>query len=269
MIDSILSQIFSSQWRVIVIVSALLLATAEAGFRRGLRLHRTKDDARRGQIGGVQGAIFGLLGLLLGFTFAMSVARFDARRGLVLEEANAIGTTFLRAALLPESHQVTVEKLLREYVEVRLEFYRPGTDESSQALVESETAKLQRALWSHAVAAGKEAPSPLTTSFITSLNDTIDLDTKQLNAMRAHVPGAVWLLVLAVAVSGAWACGYSAGSSGARSSFSNFLLPLLIAVAITLIADLDRPRKGLIGVSQRPLLDLKASIQPETSSLTK
>src|SRR5882672_2785165 len=96
MIDETLSRIFTSQWLVIGTVSVVFLASAEIGFRLGLSLYRTKDDARKGQIGGIQGAMLGLLALLLGFTFAMAVSRYDEKRELVLQEANAIGTTYLR-----------------------------------------------------------------------------------------------------------------------------------------------------------------------------
>jgi hypothetical protein len=94
-----------------------MLAFSEIGFRIGLRLYATKDAARKGQIGGIQGAVPGLLGLLLGFTFAMAVDWYDTRRDLVLKEANAIGTTYLRASLLPDTHQDPVKDLLRHYVE--------------------------------------------------------------------------------------------------------------------------------------------------------
>ena len=260
MLDQILAQIFTSQWIVIAVASALLLGATEFGFHFGLRLYRTKDDARRGQIGGIQGAMLGLLALLLGFTFAMAVGRYDARRGLVLSEANAIGTTYLRADLLPATHQLAVENLLRRYVDVRLDFYAAGEDKQKQAAAERNAVQLQRELWSQAVAAGKEAPTPLIPIFINALNETIDLDATRMNALRTRVPGAVWLLVLSVAVWGCCASGYGAGASGARNGFANFVLPLLIAVVITLIADLDRPRGGLIGISQQPLLDLKESI---------
>ena len=262
MIDEILRQIFTNQWRVIVIVSLFLLAAAELGFRFGLRLHRAKDEARKGQIGGVQGAMLGLLALLLGFTFAMAVGRYEKRRELVLDEANAIGTTYLRASLLPPAHQAAVEDLLRRYVDVRLEFYGAGADRAGQAAAEKDAAKIQRELWSHAIAAGKETPSPIVATFINTLNETIDLDAARLHALRTHVPGAVWLLVLAVSACGCCASGYGAGASGARSTFANVSLPLLIAVVITLIADLDRPRHGLIGINQQPLLDLKGSLAP-------
>lgn len=261
MIDSILTHIFASQWRVFAIASVLLLAAAEFGFRLGVRLHRTKDEARKGQISGMQGAMLGLLGLLLGFTFSMSVGRYETRRELVLQEANSIGTTYLRASLLPEAHQKEVENLLRRYVDVRLDFYNAGEVKAKQVAAEQSAARIQGQLWANAVASAKEAPTPPVTSFISALNDTIDLDATRLNALRTRVPGAVWLLVLVVAACGSCASGYGAGASGARSGFTNMVLPLLIAVAVTLIADLDRPRGGLIRINQQPLLDLRQSLQ--------
>jgi hypothetical protein len=259
-LDSLLASIFSDQIRVILFVGVLLLGLTEIGHRRGLRLHHAKDEPRKGQIGGVQGAILGLLALLLGFTFSMAVDRYETRRDLVLREANSIGTTYLRASFLPEAHKAAVENALRRYVDARLAFYDAGNDTVKLAAVEADTVRLQNELWAHTVAAGKMAPSPLTVSFVNSLNETIDLDATRLNAMRWHVPGAVWLLVLVVAAAGCYATGFSAGTTCARTTFSNLILPLLIAVVITLISDLDRSRVGLIGVSQQPLVDLKAGL---------
>ncbi len=260
--DKLLASIFANQWLVILIVGLLLLGLAELGFRAGLRLHRTRDEARKGQIGGVQGAVLGMLGLLLGFTFAMAVGRYETRRSLVLEEANALGTTYLRASFLPATHQAGVEDLLRRYVDVRLAFYEAGADLAKRNAAESEAVMMQRELWALTVIASKEAPSPLTATFVTALNETIDLDATRLNALRSRVPGAVWMLVLVLAGAGCYASGYGAGASGVRIGFANILLPLLIAVVITLISDLDRPHHGLIGISQQPLIDLKASFSP-------
>jgi hypothetical protein len=178
----------------------------------------------------------------------------------VLQEANSIGTTYLRASLLPDTHKIVVEEMLRRYVDVRLDFYNAGIDTKKIIEAENETAALQREMWAHATAAAEEAPTPITATFIDTLNDTIDLDASSLAALRAKVPSAVWLLVLFVAGIGCCSCGYGAGASGSRSIFSNAMLPLLVAVVITLIADLDRPRQGLVGISQQPLLDLKASL---------
>ena len=233
----------------------------KSGFRAGRRLFVTKDEPRKGQIGGIQGAVLGLLALLLGFTFSMAVGRYENRRDLVLKEANAIGTTYLRASFLPEAQATAVEGLLRSYVDVRLDFYSAGNDSNKIAAAEEETARLQRELWVQTVAAAKEAPSPITATFINALNETIDLDATRLNALRSRVPSAVWLLVLIVAGAGCFASGYGAGASGERTGFSGGMLPVLIAVVITLIADFDRPRQGLISVSQQPLLDLKQSFQ--------
>src|SRR5271156_6037340 len=103
--DRFLVFIFANQWLVIAIVGLLLLVVTEWGFRAGLRLHLAGDEPRKGQIGNIQGAVLGMLGLLLGFTFAMAVGRYEARRSLVLNEANDIGTTYLRASFLPTAHQ--------------------------------------------------------------------------------------------------------------------------------------------------------------------
>lgn len=213
--EDLLNHIFSSQWRVVIFVTALLLLLAELGFRQGLRLH--EDEARKAQIGPLQGSVLGLLALLLGFTFAMAMQRYDIRRDLVVQEANAIGTTFLRASFLPEPHRAEVENLLRRYVDVRLGFYAAGDDAAKIAAEEKAAADIQRRLWSHAVAAGQTSNSPLTASFVSALNDTLDLDATRFAAMRNRVPATVWLLLLAVAGCGCWATGYGAGATGRRS----------------------------------------------------
>lgn len=260
MIDSLLTQIFSNQWRVIVIVSILLLAVTELGFRFGLRVYRAKDEARKGQVSVVLAAILGLLGLLLAFTYAMAADRFESRRALVLADANAIGTTFLRASLLPDVHRQAVERLLRRYVDTRLDFHAAAGDKARQSAALHTAEEIQRELWSHAVMASKSAPTPLTVSFINALNETIDLNATRLYAFRTHVPGLVWLLVLSVAACGCSAGGYGAGASGVRGAFTSLMLPLLIAVVITLIADLDRSYGSWIGIQQQPLLDLKRDL---------
>ena len=258
--DEIIGTTFGNQWMVITISGLLLLGLGELGFRAGFQLFIAKDESRKSQIGGIQGAVLGMLALLLGFTFSMAVARYEIRRGLVLQEANSIGTTYLRASLLPEAHQKAVENLLKQYVDIRLDFFGAGGDSDKIASAESRTVNLQHDLWVHAIASSREAPTPITATFINALNDTIDLDASRLNAFRSRVPGSVWLLVLVVAGAGCYASGYGAGASGARTAFSNAMLPILIAVVITIIADFDRPRQGLISVSQRPMLDLKAGL---------
>lgn len=261
MIDNILARIFANEWAVLLIIGALLLALGEAGFRLGSRLHAAGDVKRKGQISGIQGAVLGLLGLLLGFTFAMAVDRHERRRGLVLQEANAIGTTYLRASLLPDAHQTPVKDLLRRYLDLRLK-YQPLVDDSvklAEGMRTSEEIKTE--LWKHANGAAKEAPNDITTTFIESLNETIDIDAARITAMRARIPGGVWLLLLIVAGFGCITTGYGAGADGARTTLGSFFMPLLITVVIVLIFDISHPRQGLIGISQQPLVDLEQSLQ--------
>jgi len=261
MLEQLLSNIFVNQWAVFGIVTLLLLALAEAGCRIGLASRRRNPDAA-GHSGSVQGAVLGLLGLLLGFSFAMAVGRYDARRAFVVDEANSIGTTWLRADFLPDPHQKEVKDLLKRYTHIKLENGKAGTtgEATSQSL--AEIAKIHQALWSHAEASAREKPSPVTVSFITTLNEMIDLDASRKAALRSHVPGAVWLLLMVVSGCGAWASGYGSGTGGLRSAFNQWVFPLLIGIVITLISDIDRPHQGLIGVSQQPMQDVMDSMQP-------
>ncbi len=260
-----IERILSDQWTLLIFVTALLLGVAEAGYRGGLRLYKAGDEARRSQIEGVQGAVLGLMGLLLGFTFAMAVERFDTRRDLVLKEANAVGTTWLRAGLLPEAHRAPVKELLRRYVEVRLKYEALIRDRAKLAEGLRLGAELQGELWRHAEAAATESPSFLIVSFITSLNEVIDTDAERIAAGRNQVPGGVWVLLVLVAAFGCFTGSYGSGAHGARSPFTNLFLPVLIAVVIALIFDLTHSRQGVIGISQQPLIDLLNSIQPKAS----
>ena len=226
MIDEVLHRIFVNEWLVLLIVSVLLLALAQAGFRVAQLRHRETTEGHKGQITGIQTAVLGLLALLLGFTFAMALGRYDSRRNLVLQEANAIGTTYLRASFLPDTHKNAVEDLLRRYVQVRIPLYDRDTSPAKLRSLEEQSSNLQQEIWKHLVAAAKESPSPVTATFVGALNEMIDLDASRLHALRSHVPGAAWLLVLVVSGVGCYITGYAAGVSKARSAFSIFLLPL-------------------------------------------
>lgn len=265
MLESTLTYVFASQWRVLPVCLVLLVAVTELGYHFGLKLHRADDGARKGQIAGIQGAILGLLALLLGFTFALAVQRYETRRTLVVEEANAIGTTYLRAGFLSDEQSAAVKSLLRRYADARIEYYEAGQNETEILAAEDQAAIIQAELWTHAVAAAKEAPNPVVATFITSLNELIDLDATRLNALRTHVPGAVWIILVVVAGCGCYVSGYGSGASGARTTFSSFVLPVLIALVISLISDIDRPRGGLISIKQQPMFDLQDAISGNAS----
>lgn len=217
-----------------------------------------------GVLAALQNASLGLLALLLAFTFSMAVARYEARKQLVLEEANAIGTTALRAGLLPEGRREAARAGLREYVAARLAFHeaRRGTPGYEAAL--AATARGQQQLWSLAAAAVAADPHALPASlFAQSLNDTIDASEKRMAARENRVPGTVLALLLAVAVLALGFVGGGAGLAGRRRLVSTSLFALMLALVVTLVVDIDQPREGLVRVQQESMHRLEASLAAE------
>ena len=179
----------------------------------------------------------------------------------VLAEATAIDTAYLRAQLLPPPHNEEVPKLLRKYVDVRLAFNAVGIDDVGLRRTSEEAEQLHEQIWSHAIALSAEGQrSEMVLLFIESMNKVIDLSEKRATVISDHVPSTVFLILYTVAVIGFGFIGYSAGFSGHRHLFVTLLVVILISVLVTLIADLDRPRRGLIKVSQQSLIDLRESL---------
>ena len=233
----------------------------ETGFRLGRRAQTGVDEGSRSEISTLQGAMLGLLALLLGFTFAMAMSRFEVRKQLVLDESNAIGTTFLRAQLLPPPPRQEISGLLRQYVEVRLAFYAAGIDEKRLRQANDRTEQLHKQLWSLAAALGEKDPRAVTIGlFLQSLNETIDLHAKRMTALENHVPEIILLLLYFVAIVVTGVIGYGCGLAGYRNFFVTAMASILIASVILVIIDLDRPRRGLIRVSQTRMVELRNSL---------
>jgi hypothetical protein len=246
---------YLSLWGVFVLTAALLFLATELGYLLGIRKRRRAEDAAKAPLGEVVAAMLGLLALLLAFTFNMAATRFDTRRGLVLDEANAIGTTWLRAGFLSEPHRSEARKLLREYLEIRLTAIQSG--QFDEAILRSE--ELQQQLWAHAIDAGQQQPNSVTTGlFVLSLNELIDLHAARvMRGARTRVPVPIWAALYFVGFLSMGAIGYHGGIIGVRRSLSVLLPILTFAGVLLLIADLDRPREGLFKVSQQSLIDLR------------
>jgi len=184
----------------------LLVGLCELAWRIGLAGSRKKSEADKDS-GTVRSAVLALLGLLLGFSFAIAAARNEARRELLVEEANSIGTTARRAELLPQPHASNVVRFLREYVPLRIEAHREAQFSKQFATLRKRTADLHDRLLAEAVAAAAERPSPITASFISSLSETIDLEGSASQPSATMCP---WLSgCFCYALRGA-ACGWSA-----------------------------------------------------------
>jgi hypothetical protein len=253
-----------NEWVILGGSIALFLLAIEAGYRLGRRNRLSIGDHTKSQLNTIQGAMLGLLALLLGFTFAMAISRFEVRKQLVLDEANAIGTTFLRAQLLPEPPRREVSNLLRRYVEARLEFYEAGRDRKKLSTVRVKTERLHNQLWAYGVAVGEKDARAVTTGlFLQSLNETIDLHAKRLTALENHVPEITLVLLYFVAVMATGLIGYGCGLSGLRNFFVTIISSILIAAVIMVIIDLDRPSRGLIRVSQQRMIDLRDSLKAQ------
>lgn len=262
MLDSTVNFIVRSDWLAFVIVVAILILVTELGFRVGLRHSPERRKAHQSPSGSLQGALLGLLGLLLGFTFAMAVGRYDNRRQLALDEANAIGTVWLRAALLGDSARDVIRPALIDYIDVRLEgaAVTSNAEEFQQQVTRSE--KNQALMWRTTVAETKIHNSPSSALFTASLNDLIDLDSKRQAALSSHVPPTVWLLLMIVSATVCWTTGYSASlSDSGRHALSMIILPVLLGVVVTIIADIDNPQSGLIKVSQQSMINLQQTLK--------
>jgi hypothetical protein len=220
-------------WALFVFILLVVLLSVELGYRLGKYRRGHHETEKEAPLGTMVGATLGLLAFILAFTFGLAASRFDNRRQLLLDEANAIGTTYLRAGMLPEQGQ-QFRDLLRDYVAARLE------------------------------TVGNKNPNSIVVGlFIQSLNQMIDLHAARMQAgVRSRIPGAIWLGLFAVACLSLATMGYHAGLSGTRRSLAIVAVAVTFSVVIELIADLDRPQQGVLRVSQQALLDVQRSMNP-------
>jgi hypothetical protein len=251
-----------NEWFIFAALLVLLFLATETGFKLGRRARSGIDEHTRSEITMIQAAVLGLLALLLGFTFSMSASRFDTRKQLILEESNAIGTTFLRARLLPEPRRTEVSNVLRRYVDVRIEFYMSGTDRIKLRQATDQTEQLHNELWSRAVAVAEKDPRAVTTGlFLQSLNEMIDLHAKRMAALDNHVPETIFMLLYVVSVLSMGLVGYGCGLGTRRNLLATMTAAFLVASVILLLVDLDRPRRGLIKTGHKSMVNLRDSLK--------
>jgi hypothetical protein len=246
---------FLPLWALFSVTIAVGLLSVEAGYRLGMLRRQHLEPETESSVGVMAAATLGLLAFTLTFTFGVAASRFDARQRFILDEANAIRTSHLRSAFLPEPQRSTIRRTLREYLEAqfRLEAAQPGKLE----LVASE--RLQARLWAEAVEAVQGEPnSALAALFIESLNQVIDLHTKRAQVtLRGSFPGVIWATLYFVAILAMAGIGYHEGLTSLRRSPAMVMLVLTFSAVIYLIADLNRPQEGLFNVSQQALIDLR------------
>ena len=249
-------------WAAFVATAAVFLLAVEVGFRIGSYRRSRREDDQKSQVGSVMAASLGLLAFFLAFTFGIASSRFDDRKKLVLEEANTIGTTYLRADLLPEPHRTEIQTLFREYVEIRAGLAGASSETIQRGIVRSE--ELHQLLWSQAVALAEKNVSPVVTSlFIQSLNAVIDLHTARVTAgLRNRIPASIWVTLYFVAFLSMAVMGYHAGLTGTRSLTANLAIVFAFSAVMVLITDLERPEQQFFNVSQQAMIELESKLSP-------
>lgn len=240
--------------------AVLALIVTEGGYRVGRWWQERTPDEKEGPTGMIVGALLGLMAFLLAISMGMASDRFDTRRGLVLAEANALGTTYLRAGYLPEPASGEIRDLIREYVPLRI-----TTNDLAQVRANiARSVEIQGKLWSITEGLARAAPeSDVLALFIDSLNETIDLhETRVMAGLYARVPPTILILLLLGSMLTLGMVGYNGGLTRRRSPLTAVVLIALLGAVITLVIDLDRPRDGFLTVNQQPLFDLLEQVQP-------
>ena len=217
------------------------------------------DEAERDVFGFVQTAILTLLGLIIGFTFSMALGRYDQRRNYEEAEANAIGTEYVRADLLPAADAEKVRELLKRYLDQRVLFYTTRDLEQLQQ-IDVRTSKLQDDLWSVVQAGAAVHPTPTIALAISGMNDVLNSQGYTQAAWRYRIPSQAWLLMTAIAL---W-CNLLLGYGARRNGRVLFLVvPLAVAISFYLIADIDSPRRGRVSVPVVNLLSLSQTLHAQ------
>ena len=243
---------------VLLISLILLTASAWVGATR-FQQFRTQLEGLKDQFGIIQGATLTLLGLIIGFTFSMAVGRYDQRKNYEEEEANAIGTEYVRADLLPAGDGARVKSLLKDYLDQRIQSYTTR-DAGRMKQINAATTKLQAELWSAVTPSALANPNALTGLAVAGMNDVINTQGYTQAAWLNRIPVAAWGLMTIIAVCTTMLVGVGARREAGFSRLM-LILPAIISIAFFLISDIDSPRRGVIRVVPQNLLALAESLR--------
>ena len=242
-----------------------MLLAIEVGRRLGVQSKADDQKTDKTSAGLIDGAIFGLMGLLIAFTFSGAASRLDHRRDLVINEANAIGTAYLRLNLLPTDRQAPLRDLFRQYLDARLEVFQKIPDMAAAEAILVRANNLQSQIWPMAVEACQASGSvPATTLLLSALNEMFDMATLRTTTSRVmHPPVVIFVMLFALALLSSLLAGYSMGNSRDSNRFHVIGFATIIAVTVYVILDIEYPRAGLIRVDavDQVLIELRNSMQ--------
>lgn len=240
-----------------------MLALLELGRRMGRRHLGRGDEGARAGLGAVEGAVFALLGLLVAFTFSGAAARFDQRRQWILDEANAIGTAWLRLDLLPASAQPELRELMRQYLDARLSAYEKLPNLEAARAELARASGLQARIWNRTVAASQQAATPLVATLVPALNSMFDIATTRTAVVHVHPPLIIFLMLGVLALMSSFLAGFAMAAAHSRSWTHMLAFALIMSGTVYVILDLEFPRIGLIRVdaADRVLYEVRAGMK--------
>jgi len=238
-----------------------MLLFLEIGRRAGVRRRSADPQGAAAGTGAVEGAVFGLLGLLIAFTFSGASTRFDVRRHLIVDETNAVGTAYLRIDMLPPAAQPGLRELFKRYLDSRLDTYRKLPDVAAVTASLATSARLQQEIWRAAVAGCQAAAAgpQCATLLMPALNAMFDITTTRTMASYTHPPSIIFVMLFGLALASALLAGFGMGAARERSWLHMIGFAAAVAAATYVILDLEFPRLGMLRVDtfDQALVDLR------------
>ena len=241
-----------------------ILVCLELGYRIGCKSSRKNHELAYEGVGTIEAALFALLGLLLGFSFAGATSRLESRHQLIVREANAIGTAYLRLDLLPTGDQPGIRHLFRDYLDARVRAYEKFAHREVAGQEFARASELQQQIWFQALTASRADQTQNSVRLLLpALNEMIDVTTSRAIALQIHLPALMFYLLICVALLTGLLAGYSMSKRKSRSWLHILLFAVIVSITICAIFDFDNPRYGLIktDAADKALLQLRESIR--------
>lgn len=239
----------------VALIVGLLILSAEAGFRWGRARQAIEGDSADKGLGVIEGAVFALLGLLIAFSFSSAANRFETRRLLIAEEANAISTSYLRLDLLGDELSAPIRPLFRDYLEVRIAAGSHSDDSPARAGSQAATEEHQARIWAAVNTALEQKAQPaLAMPLLGPLNEMIDITTTRRMAAMLHPPAIVFAALALVAMLATFLAGHARGLSGRRSPLHTTVFVLVISGTLYSIFELEYPRLGFVTIKDADIV---------------
>lgn len=248
-------------WQISVILFVLIIILNRAGFEVQQR-EAKKHDGKPVALGPVEGSLLGLLALLLSFTFSLSASKNDARRAVIVEEANDISTALSRCDLYPDSTKIALQALFKDYIDARMAYYDSGIDTAKIALSLKQTNVVYNEIWKKVMVLSQDKDNILRSQqMVPALNAMSDIVTTRDDKRNAHIPESILWMLFMLTLVGSFVIGYGTGSRYNWIIVSGFAL--MTVMTIYLILDLDRPRRGIINMdeTEQRIIDLKQMLK--------